>query len=79
MKHESLFEIAFEKIHSLGVVGRSERYRHEGLGLASREDGRAMRSRQRAHFARDLANRIKSATVETLPTLEHLLTECLFL
>ena len=53
VQHEGLVVLAVERIDQLLVVAGAERGDHQGLGLAAREERRAVGARQHADFRND--------------------------
>ncbi len=64
VQQEIAAEIAMQGVDDLFVVAGSQRGHHQRLGFAAREQGRAMRPRQEAHFAFDRAHRPGVAAVD---------------
>jgi hypothetical protein len=56
VQHEVHLAGAFEAVDELLVIAGAESCDHEGLRLAAGEDGRAVGTRQHAHFSDDRAD-----------------------
>ena len=75
MEHEPLFGFAFEDFEALHVVAGAERCRHQGLGFAAGEDGRAVGARQDADFDPDVADLVEGARVRAPLLIDYLFAE----
>ena len=75
MQHEALLGLALERLQPLLIVRRPQRRGHQRLRFAAREDRRAVRPWQHAHFNPDVANLIERARIGTPVLLDHLLPE----
>ena len=75
VQHEGLGRLVrhIDRVDPLLVAHRPERDRHERLGLAAREQRRAMGPRQHAHLAGDRPHGVQIASVDALPVRQHLL------
>ena len=76
MQHEALGRLArIEQLDALLVVLGAERDGHQRLRFAARKQRRAVRARQHAHFAGDLADFVERAAIRTAVRLQHLVAE----
>src|SRR5437899_5040290 len=73
VQHERLRRLLrdVDRVDPLLVVGRAQRDRCQRLRLTAREQRRAVRARQPAHFAGDRANGIEIAAIYALPRRQH--------
>ena len=62
-------------VELLGVLLRAERDRGERLGLAAREDRRAVDARKHAHLGRERTNLVLGTAVDAEALLEHVLAD----
>src|SRR5690606_6500533 len=81
VEHERLrdFLTDVDGVDPLLVARRPERHHTERLGLAAREERRAVGARKHAHFGRDLADVVEAPTVGPLPPLEDVAAHGLLL
>src|SRR5689334_16923525 len=73
VKHERLAAFAFERVDDLRIARGTERRHHERLGLATREERRAMRPRQHAHLHGDRTHGLMIAAVDARLAIQHTL------
>jgi hypothetical protein len=70
VEHEALPRLPFQLLDALLVHLGAQRGDHERLGLAAREERRAVRARKRADLAGDGADVVEAAAVRTLVLLD---------
>ncbi len=76
MQHEALGGFGeIEHLDALLVVLGAERDGDQSLRLAAREQRRAVRAGQHAHFAIDIADFVERAAIRTAVRLQHLVAE----
>ena len=71
MEQERILRFAFRRIDDLRIARGTEGHRDQGLGLAAREQRRAMSTRQHADAGADRAHVVEVAAVDTHLGLEH--------
>ncbi len=72
MQHEAAIALAGQGFDLLLIVGRAKRHRDECLGLAPREDRRAVRAGKRADLGPDRADLVERPAVEPRVAFENL-------
>jgi len=70
VQHERFAVLAADGVHKLRVAARPQCRDHHGLGLATGEQGRAMRARQEADHRLDRADLVELAAVDAAAVLE---------
>ena len=79
VQHEAFERLSFEHIKPLHVLSGAQGSGHQGLRLAAREKGGAVRARQHPHFASDGADLVKSPPVRPPALQQDVVAEVLLL
>ncbi len=79
VQHEPAARLALDEVEPLGVLRGAQRHRDQRLGLAAREQGRAVGPRQHADLAGEVADLVEPTAVHARAVVQHLFVKDLVL